>query len=81
VIVEVFDDWKSIVHVVVGGATYFFSYYQLFSFFPLFAIIFILYELIEYWLKYDNIKYTVGDLLEFTTGYTVTGLLCINIYS
>jgi hypothetical protein len=71
-ITEVFDDWKSIIHSIVGGIS---------CFFPLFAIIFILYELIEYWLKYDNIKCTIGDLLEFTTGYTITGLLCITIYS
>jgi hypothetical protein len=71
-ITKVFDDWKSIIHSIVGGISYFF---------PLFAIIFLVYELIEYWLKYDNIECTIGDLLEFTTGYTVTGLLYITIYS
>ena len=30
-IVSVFDDWKSVMHIVVGGATYFFPYYALSS--------------------------------------------------
>jgi hypothetical protein len=63
--VEVFDDWKSVVHSVIGGATYFF---------PLLCIIFLIYELVEYLLRYESIKCTIGDILEFTAGFTVTGI-------
>jgi hypothetical protein len=67
VIVEVFDDWKSVIHTVVGGATYFF---------PLLSIIFLIYELAEYLLRYDSIKCTYGDICEFSIGFTIVGLLC-----
>jgi len=62
---EVFDDWKSVIHTAVGGLSYFF---------PFIAVIFILYEVAEHFIKHEPIEFTRGDILEFCLGYTLVGL-------
>jgi hypothetical protein len=64
--VEIFDDWRSIVHSIVGGVSYFF---------PLISIIFFVYEIAEYFVKQEDIKCTIGDIVEFSIGFTAIGLL------
>jgi hypothetical protein len=64
--VEIFDDWRSIVHSIVGGVSHFF---------PLISIIFFVYEIAEYFVKHEDIKCTIGDIIEFSIGFTAIGLL------
>jgi hypothetical protein len=63
--VEVFDDWKSVLHSVVGGLSYFF---------PILAVIFVTYQIVERFIKHENLEHTVGDILEFGFGYMVVGV-------
>jgi len=64
--VEIFDDWRSIVHVIVGGVS---------PLFPLISIIFFVYEIAEYLVKHEDIRCTIGDIVEFSIGFTAIGLL------
>jgi len=65
-LVRVFDDRWSMVHLVAGIATYFFK--------PL-ALLFLTYELAELLLKHEKTEYTVGDFLEYTTGIALAHFL------
>jgi F0F1-type ATP synthase assembly protein I len=65
--VEVFDDWKSVVHCIAGGLSYFFIFI---------FIVFILYQTAEHFIKREDKAYTIGDFMEFSIGFTVVGLLC-----
>jgi F0F1-type ATP synthase assembly protein I len=63
----VFDDWKSFVHCIVGGLSYFL---------PFISIIFFAYQIAEHVIKHERIERTFGDFIEFFTGFTVIGLFC-----
>ena len=59
--VNVFDDWYSIGHLILGFFT---------LVIPLAFIVFLLYELVEFCLKYPHEKASnfVGDIFEFVLG-------------
>jgi len=61
--VEVFDDWQSIGHFLLGVASFFI---------PLLFFVFLAYELIEFCIKggrgRERAENFVGDLLEFALG-------------
>lgn len=69
--VEVFDDFKSIIHVIAGGICYLI---------PLLFIIFAFYEFIEFLYKREKTEHYCGDILEFCLGYTALGL-CLSLIS
>ena len=62
---NVFDDWRSIIHFIVGGLS---------LFFPFLLPVFMAYELVEYCLKREYIGYYVGDLMEYLAGAGTTAL-------
>ena len=47
-------------------------------FFPVLFIIFAFYEFIEFMYKRENVECYFGDILEFCSGYTFTGL-CLSL--
>jgi hypothetical protein len=68
----IFDDWKSIVHFLIGFAACFVSKLSILSALLL-AAIFIIYQLIES----KTFKELLSDVLEFCIGYA---LCCVILY-
>ena len=73
--IEVFDDWRSIVHVLVGALT---------LFAPLIFPAYVAYELVEFCERYAKYKKRevrayIGDMLEYFTGIAVMSLITLFI--
>ena len=64
--VEVFDDRKSVLHFILG----FIPFFR-----PAIFIGFLAYELVELASKKEKVKYFLGDLLEYSLGFTFGSLL------
>jgi len=63
--IVVFDDWRSLIHFFVGGAS---------LFLPFLLPVFISYELVETIIKREEKEYFLGDMIEFLTGAGSTAL-------
>ena len=67
--VEVFDDWKSLGHLLLGASA---------IFIPLFMAIFFGYEIVEFCYKRkkrrEKIGEFIGDLMEFLVGAGISAL-------
>jgi len=70
--IEVFDDWYSIGHLIVGVFSYFFV--------PIF-VVFLFYELVEKMFKErkEKVSTFLGDLCEFFIGVAATHFVLTTI--
>ena len=73
--IEVFDDWRSIIHMFLGALT---------LFAPLIFPLYVTYELIEFcerYVKYKKreVRAYIGDMLEYFTGIAVMTLITLFI--
>jgi len=70
----VFDDSKSLLHVLLGFSVYVIHFTYL-SLALLFTILFIAYQILEIILLEENVKYTIGDIIEFLVGVGIAKLI------
>jgi len=70
----VFDNSKSLLHVLLGFSVYVihFTYSSLAL---LFTILFIAYQILETVLIEEDIRYTIGDIIEFLVGVGIAKLI------
>jgi len=70
----VFDDTSSLLHILLG-----FSVYVIHFTYPslalLFTILFIAYQILEMILLEEDVRYTIGDLVEFLVGVGIAKLI------
>ena len=71
--IEVFDDWRSIIHIFLGALTPLIP--------PIFPI-YVTYELIEFCERYvrhkkREVRAYIGDMLEYFTGIAVMTLITL----
>jgi hypothetical protein len=70
----VFDDRSSILHVLLGFSVYVIHFtYLLLAL--LFTILFIAYQILETVLIEEDVRYTIGDLIEFLIGVGIAKLI------
>ena len=72
--VEVFDDWKSFIHLLLGASS---------LFLPWVMAIFLGYEVVEFCYKRkgrrEKIGEFIGDFIEFLVGAGIAGLALLSI--
>jgi len=70
----VFDNSKSFLHVLLGFSIYVihFTYHSLAL---LFTILFIAYQILEMILLEEDVRYTIGDIIEFLVGVGIAKLI------
>lgn len=66
VLVRVFDDWKSLIHFILGFITYFCVYV---------VVPYAVYQLVEVLYRKEPARNTIGDFLEYFTGIALARLV------
>jgi len=70
----VFDDTSSLLHILLGFSVYVIHFtYPLLAL--LFTILFMVYQMLETVLLDEDVKYTIGDLVEFLVGVGIAKLI------
>jgi len=70
----IFDDSKSFLHVLLGFSVYI-IHFNYFSLAILFTILFIAYQILETVLIEEDVRYTIGDIIEFLVGVGIAKLI------
>jgi len=70
----VFDDTSSLLHALLGFSVYVIHFTYL-SLALLFTILFIAYQILEMILLEEDVRYTIGDIIEFIVGVGVAKLI------
>ena len=70
----IFDNSKSLLHVLLGFSVYVIHFtYPLLAL--LFTILFMVYQMLKTVLLDEDVKYTIGDLVEFLVGVGIAKLI------